>query len=735
MFNFFRKLFKALNSSGKPWQLSGAIVLAMFSGFLPANSLILFDLLFLALILNVNFGLFLLFSVIFSGVGYLFDPLFESLGYILLTNEALNAFFTSLYNSALFRWSAFNYTLVPGSLIVSAMLTLPAFFILNKFVSLYRDQIGQKLNEWKLTKWMNLFNEEAKSSAVFRWWGLGVFGGLAVVIVLFLVLLFDPIAKMAIEKTLSYTLQTEVSIKGLDSNLNDLSIEVSGVEIADKDKLTHNLVQLDKLAFDLGFLALLEKKVMIEQLDIDALAFDIKRAEVANPYGEASQKKEKSAKSKEVEERKRDDNPFALPDVNDILEKEELRSVKEAQALGKEIKATQEKWAKMSSELKAKDEVSQIQADAKKLQTSLKGADVQKLALAAKDINTLKSKVKQVKEKYTRLQNEFNTDQKEIKEKIHKLKSLPQEDINRLKEKYSLNSSGGANLIGALVDDKLGIYMQMVLKYYEMLRPYLNDAAAEQPEDIKPPRGEGRWIRYANQSRVPDLLIKKANVNLQLTKDEIDIEIKDLSSNQKLYAKPMVLSADAKGSLYQHIRMDILDDRREDKGVTDFDIKVKGLKKDIYDLDTLKMKDILADGSIKGQLIEHVISAHSDIKVRQAKLQMPSQKLVNNLLSSVSRFSLKIDIQGEVNKPSIKVNSDLDKQLSKGLKSMASRETKKFESDLRSGVLNKASRSSEDLNSELGGSGSFLESKQDALSNINLDFSASSNPLKGILSF
>jgi uncharacterized protein (TIGR03546 family) len=163
MFNFIRKLFKALNSSGKSWQLSAAIVLAMFAGFLPTNTLILFDILFIALVLNVNFGLFLLFSVIFSGVGYLFDPVFESIGYAVLTSESLNGFFTSLYNSAIFRWTSFNYTLVTGSLIVSSVLALPMLLILNRLIGIYRVQIGAKLNEWKLTRWMKLFNEEAKS--------------------------------------------------------------------------------------------------------------------------------------------------------------------------------------------------------------------------------------------------------------------------------------------------------------------------------------------------------------------------------------------------------------------------------------------------------------------------------------------------------------------------------------------------------------------------------------------
>jgi len=735
MFNFFRKLLKALNSSGKSWQLSGAIVLAMFSGFLPSGSLIMFDLLLLVLVLNINFGLFLLFTVIFSGIGYLFDPLFESLGYMVLTNEGLNGFFTTLYNSVFWRWSEFNYTLVTGALLVSSVLALPLFFILNKLIHIYRVQIGEKLNQWKLTKWMKLFNEEAKSTSVFRWWGLGLYAGIVSIVVLFLVLLFDPLAKVLIEKSLSYSLQTQVSIKDFKSSLSELSITVLGLEVADKKKLSHNAVQIDETSFDLGFSALLEKKAMIENLKMTALAFDIKRESPAESYTQAPETKREVSNEKAVEKTSKKESPFAFPNVDDILEKEELKSVKEANELKTDIKTTQDKWTKISDELSSANEVDKIQEDARNLEKSLKGADLKKIASASKDIKALKSKIKALKTKYSKLQQEFKADQKDLQNRISNLKDLPKDDINRLKKKYSLNASGGSNLVGALVNDKVGSYMKTALKYYEMIKPYLSDDKAEIKEDTKPPRGEGRWIKYANHSNIPEVLIKKAKVNVKLDTDEIDIDIKDLSSNQKLYGKPMTLHADAKGSSYKEIIADILDDRRKEKAKTDFDVNVLGLKQDRYELGSILMQNILSDSSLKGHLLGDTITADGDIKVQKVKMTMASEKLVHELLSSIGTFKVDLSIKGELEKPSIKVNSDLDKQLSKGLKKMASKESEKFEKKLRSGVMDKVSASSNGLNADLGDIGSILNNKQDALSGINLDFSSSSNPLKGILPF
>jgi hypothetical protein len=105
---------------------------------------------------------------------------------------------------------------------------------------------------------------------------------------------------------------------------------------------------------------------------------------------------------------------------------------------------------------------------------------------------------------------------------------------------------------------------------------------------------------------------------------------------------------------------------------------------------------------------------------------MPSQKLVNELLSGISKFNVDISVEGKLEQPVITVQSDLDKQLSSGMSAMVSKATKGFEKDLKAGILAKAGGSSEGLSSNLGDTSSLLNSKQDALGGINTSFSPSS---------
>lgn len=730
MVDFIRKLFKALNSSAKSWQLSGAVVLAMFAGFLPAPaSLLSLVILFLALIFNINFGLFILFSALFAALGYLFDPLFESLGYALLTLDALKEFFTSLYNSALFRWTSFNYTLVTGSLVVSALLALPLFFILNKVIALYRVQIGVKLNEWKATRWMKLYNEEAKSGSVFRWWGAGVFGGLSVGVVLVSVFLFDPFVRIALERSLSYSLQTQVEIKEFHSDFSDLRIKISDIQIADKEKLTHNLVTLGTMEFDLSFAALMEKKAMIELLNVDALAFNTKRAVAAKPYGDgdSSDTKETKTDDSQTKASSKDATPFSIPDVDSILEKEELKSVTEAQKLKADIEKTKEKWAKISDELKNSNEVDTIKNDAQKLQNNLKNADLAKLASAKSDIDSLKAKIDSLKNKYTSLQKDFNADQERITRQINALKDLPQQDIARLKTKYSLNAAGGANLIGTIMGDEIGGYIHTALKYYDMIAPYIrSDAKQEEVTKSSPPRGEGRWVHYANLSTLPDLVVKKAKINVKLTNDVLNLTIDDLSSDQKLYQKPMKLHADAQGTQYAQIVANVIDDRRGATAKTEFDLKMTALRTNRLDIQTLHMNDIITNATAEGTLTNGSIKATSRFNVTDVKLSMPSQKFVNDLLTGITKFNVDISAKGSLEQPVLDVRSDLDKQLSKGMETMIAKAMSGFEKDLKAKILAKAGGSSEGLSSDLGDIDSLLNSKQDALGGINTNFAPSS---------
>ena len=141
MLTIIAKIFKTLNSETDPFQISLALCFSMIAGLTPLWSLHNIVVLLLTLILRVNLATFLLGWAGFSGIAYLLDPLFHILGLHILTNNALQGLWTSLYNSTLWRLSNFNNSILMGSLVISLVLFVPLYFLSKLVVDKYREHI------------------------------------------------------------------------------------------------------------------------------------------------------------------------------------------------------------------------------------------------------------------------------------------------------------------------------------------------------------------------------------------------------------------------------------------------------------------------------------------------------------------------------------------------------------------------------------------------------------------
>lgn len=150
MLEMLAKLLKALNSDRAPGQISSAFVFAMIIGFTPTLGLHSFVLLLLVLILRVHLASFIVAFGLFSGLAYLLDPLFNDIGYQLLTRTEWQAFWTELYQSTAWRVTRFNNTTLLGSLVVSLVLALPLFFLSNWLIKKYRERFLVWINKSKM---------------------------------------------------------------------------------------------------------------------------------------------------------------------------------------------------------------------------------------------------------------------------------------------------------------------------------------------------------------------------------------------------------------------------------------------------------------------------------------------------------------------------------------------------------------------------------------------------------
>ncbi len=155
--SYLIKVLGALNSAEYPWQISFAVILGMFLGFLPFFNFFSFLVIFLALIININISIFILSSGLFATLGFLLDPVFDKVGFFILTFKPLLPLWTYLYNIPYVQWTGFNNTVVIGSIFVSVVLSPPVFIVLNRLIIKYREKLSWIFKKVPILKGLKLF--------------------------------------------------------------------------------------------------------------------------------------------------------------------------------------------------------------------------------------------------------------------------------------------------------------------------------------------------------------------------------------------------------------------------------------------------------------------------------------------------------------------------------------------------------------------------------------------------
>jgi uncharacterized protein (TIGR03546 family) len=147
---FIFKFLGILNKDATPRAIAGGMALGFIMGMTPLPSLHNLVVLGLLIVLRVNFTSGMLAWGVFSGVGYLLDPLSNRIGYWLLTLPGLKAMWTAMYNTPIIPWTKFNNTLTLGSLVLSILLAGPLYFILKGAVVQYRVKVMTVIMKWKI---------------------------------------------------------------------------------------------------------------------------------------------------------------------------------------------------------------------------------------------------------------------------------------------------------------------------------------------------------------------------------------------------------------------------------------------------------------------------------------------------------------------------------------------------------------------------------------------------------
>lgn len=133
------KLLQILNSQTSPSQLAAGVAFGMIIGLGPFfvwHNLIVF---LLVCLFRVNLSMFFWSILVFSVVGFVFDPLFDSIGYWVLVDWSFaRPLWIWVSSAPILPFFRLNNTIVMGSLAFSLCMFGPIFFLATYAVKKYR---------------------------------------------------------------------------------------------------------------------------------------------------------------------------------------------------------------------------------------------------------------------------------------------------------------------------------------------------------------------------------------------------------------------------------------------------------------------------------------------------------------------------------------------------------------------------------------------------------------------
>jgi uncharacterized protein (TIGR03545 family) len=481
---------------------------------------------------------------------------------------------------------------------------------------------------------------------------------LASIVIVFLAyfLFANTLLKSLAQSALGDASGAEVNIEEVSHTLFPFGLTLTHLQATDNANPIRNKLEVAKISADVDLMPLLNKKLIMDELIIQDLAFDTKRSAAGEVYVQPDAQASNFA-FPTLED---------LPSVDEILEKSPLKTtaaVAQAQEVVVKYKQPiQEKYAALPSK--------EILNSYKERLKALKERDYKnpvEFAEAKKEFDEIKEAISKDRANIS----EFVALAKEAKaasaSSVEALKTAPQEDYALLQGLVAGDEGAIGQVTQHLFGEKAKMYTQGLLVAMDMLS---NNGEAEKEEEIVADDG------------LPNVWIKKAAVNIKWQDEQIETAWQNITDKHALVGNPTTFLVNSnKANNWKNI--DLKGSFEIVKGkvnsVQDWDIQ--GLVLDAVELvpeeSKQKLNALLESGLLasKGGLkvVDGKVSGSSVFNLSALQLKASGQNDITSamaeIISGLSELKLNTDFSGSLSSPSIKVKSDLDKKMLQALSS------------------------------------------------------------------
>ncbi|HCS27583.1 MAG TPA: hypothetical protein DIW43_09010 [Spongiibacteraceae bacterium] len=556
-----------------------------------------------------------------------------------------------------------------------------------------------------------------------RWWGLGVFVAIAAL----WILCIDWVVENSIEFAGTQAVGAKVELDSAELSFSKGVLTLNRLQVTNPDQPMQNLFESARIHLSLDTLALFRRQFISDEADIEGLQLYTERSSSGAIDGRFFNFAGEGGKGREAAIDLA--SKLNIPDVGELASAEEERLKAEIAAMQNEVADIQKGWEQRIQQLPSKEQIAEYQRRWDKLEgenafVKLKGAKELRDDIDD-DLDAIKSLDEQIK-----------TDKERIARLTEQAKTLPSREADRLLASVGLDQGFDGMIRHIVGDEAIDMINQGLSLYKTAAKQMSEQQAASEDEAPKPLRGTGELVRFAEEQPLPNFLIKQAKVNgsMPVAGQTISFNgvIKDITSEQHIWGRPMTLKADGGSDKGASLTLDGLFDHRSANALDTLNFDLRQLALSALTLSDseqlpLTLQQGVANIKTNFTLNQNGISANVDSLVKQAQFlvadsaQTKTAQLLRKALASADQFDLKAMINGDLDDPAIKLKSSLDNLIGKALGAEVAAKV----AEQKAVLQEKLAAQLQDPTAKLADSGAFLEeyksklgSQRDALKDL-----------------
>ncbi len=544
--------------------------------------------------------------------------------------------------------------------------------------------------------------------------GLVAFLIFFILLTVFSLFFVDGIVEKTIEKAGTKAVGAKVELADADFSFIPTGLKLTTLQVTDPEAPMKNAVEIADMDLSLDTLNLLRRKVIINEMSVTGVKFNTARKK-SGAVKKLSKTKDPEKKALEKAKKKKAIPSFDIKDVKSILAKEKLTTIEEINR----IKADMEKdKADLKKQLKNLPDKKTFKEHKKRYKEIKEGSGngIGKFLGQLGGAYELKKDIKKDIKKVKKARNDLRDKVKEYEQRLKDASQAPLKDAKRIKDKYAVSPRGLGNMTGLIFGPEYSKWVNKGITWFHKLKPYLAREKTEKEKPAEPERGKGITVRFKEHTPLPDLLIRKAAVSLDLDVGTIAGIINNITPDQDILGQPLTFNlsgekmkglneAEIKGTC-NHVVPEQSFNKAQAKliGYNVKDLSVSGnpeipvvLKNAIADM---RLSAFIKGEDIDSSILLSVKGANFSDK---GKGSSQIARAVHSALSGVSSFSVSATIKGTLENHDVQIKSDLDNAIKNGVSDLVKKQAVVLEEKLKKEILAKTKDDLDKLKNSLSG--------------------------------